>query len=178
MEIDKIKEITDIMFSIPQENHPERLFVIKEIGNIEDKTILDIGCGRHKTVSQAIGIDILEGSDIVSSGDELKGIKDKSVDVIISRHSLEHILDTVKTLREWARVLKSKGKIIIILPDHEFIDTMDTRLSMNKHLHAFTRQSFNNLINLINELSVKTIGTCVKEWSFYAVLEKKSKKSL
>ena len=174
MEAQKINE----MFSIPQETHPERLFVVGEIDDIENKVILDIGCGRHKTIPQAIGIDVLEGSDIVSSGDELKEIKDNSVDIIISRHSLEHILDTVKTLREWARVLKPQGKIVIILPDHEFIDTMDTRLSMNKHLHAFTRQSFNNLINLINELNVKTIGTCVKEWSFYAIVEKKSKKSL
>ena len=60
METQKINE----MFSIPQETHPERLFVISEIGD-KNKVILDIGCGRHKTIPQAIGIDVLEGSDIV-----------------------------------------------------------------------------------------------------------------
>ena len=173
METQKINE----MFSIPQENHPERLFVISEIGD-KNKVILDIGCGRHKTIPQAIGIDVLEGADIVSSGDELKGIKDNSIDIIISRHSLEHILDTIKALEEWGRVLKSGGKIIIILPDHEFINTMDMRLSAGQHLHAFTRESFNNLIKKIGGFSIKDIGTCVKEWSFYVIIEKKSIKSL
>jgi predicted SAM-dependent methyltransferase len=160
------------MFSIPQEKHPERLFVLNEIGEIKDKLILDIGCGRNKTISESVGIDIIDGADIKTSGDDLKRIGNEWADVIISRHSFEHILNSVKAIKEWLRVLKQGGKIIMILPDYEKIDTMDMRLSQGQHLHAYTRESLSDLLNLFKECVIIKKGDCVKDWSFYITVVK------
>jgi SAM-dependent methyltransferase len=161
------------MFSLPQEEHPERLFVLNEIEEIKDKLILDIGCGKHKTIRESVGIDVIDGADIKTSGDDLKRIGDEWADVIISRHSFEHILNSVRCLKEWARVLKKGGKAIIILPDHEYIDTMDFRLSQGQHLHAYTRESLKSLLLLMPEYDIISQGDCIKDWSFYTILIKK-----
>jgi predicted SAM-dependent methyltransferase len=161
------------MFSIPQDKHPERLFVLKEIGEIKNKLILDIGYGRHKTIPEAIGIDIIDGADIKTSGDDLNRIGNEWVDIIISRHSFEHILNSVKAIKEWLRVLKKGGKAIIILPDHEFINTMDYVISQGQHLHAFTKESLKDLLSLFKECDIIKQGECIKDWSFYTILIKK-----
>lgn len=160
-------------FYLPQETHPERLFVISELGDIKNKVILDLGCGRHKTIPEAIGIDITPDTDICCSMDNLSEFKNESVDIIISRHSLEHMLDPIKTLIEWGRVLRGGGRLIIILPDHGSVNTMDDRLSSGGlHLHAYTMESFSNLINIIKRFNLLKIGVVLKNWSFGAILEK------
>ena len=93
-------------------------------------------------------------------------------DFIISRHSLEHVIDPALTLLRWRDLLKLNGKILIILPDHEYIDTMDYQFSAGKHLHAYTRKSFCNLATIL-DLTPKKIETVVPEWSFGVILEDK-----
>jgi len=156
-------------FSLSQENHPERLFAEGELGNA--KTILDIGCGSHKTIPSAIGVDVIKGADLVASGDSLP-IESGTVDAIISRHSFEHLLDPVKAIKEWIRVLESGGKIIMVLPDHGRLDTMDNILSSGKHLHAYTRESLSNFLSIFDEIEIEKVGTCVKNWSFYCIVKK------
>jgi predicted SAM-dependent methyltransferase len=160
-------ELVKKMFSLPQETHPERIYALRHLN-----VIYDLGCGKNKTIGNAIGVDILGDSDIVGSIDNLPMIEDDSADVIISRHSLEHIGDTVKTLTEWKRILKPGGKIIIILPDDEFIDTMNPILSAGFHLHAFTRDSFRKKVEEISGLSVEKLETVVPGWSFGGVIKK------
>jgi len=161
--------LVEKMFNLPQENHPEKLYASM---NIEGEVIYDLGCGANKTLDKSIGIDILPGSDIVSSIDDLPMIKDESVDTIISRHSLEHLSDPIKTLNEWRRILKVGGKIVVILPDDEFINTLDPTLSDGKHLQAFTRDSFKKIIESISGLKIESLETVVENWSFGAILRK------
>ena len=155
----------------PQKTHPERLLVVEKLGDYKGKKILDIGCGEHKSIPEAIGIDILPITDVCCYGNNLP-YEDKTVDAIISRHSLEHFLDTVKTLIEWKRVLKCGGKMIIVLPDHQRTDTMAIAMNDGSHLHAFTVKSFENLIKLIPSLRIIETGLGIKGWSFYVVLER------
>lgn len=41
---------------------------------------------------------------------------DESFDYLLSSHVLEHMPDTIRTLNEWARVLKPDGVLVLILP--------------------------------------------------------------
>jgi SAM-dependent methyltransferase len=166
------KKELDIILKIPQLNHPERVFVENRITSFNE-VIYDLGCGRHKTIDRAIGIDIRRGrGEIRASIDSLPMIKSGTVDVIISRHSLEHLIDPVKTLREWIRILKLNGRMIIILPDHEFVDTIDFMIGSGVHLHAYTRESFANLADTLG-LFIVEISTVIEGWSFGIVLEKR-----
>lgn len=160
-------------FSIPQEEHPERMYVINHINGVDDMlaTILDLGCGSHKTVQEAIGMDIRPVTDKQGDIQELPFGSDNA-DIIISRHSFEHVLDPVKTMREWIRVLKPLGKMIIVLPDQEFINTMDSFYSHNEHMHAYTRDSFRSFLSMFPELVIEEQSTILPNWSFGTVVRK------
>lgn len=157
------------MFAIPQETHPEKLWALEHAtGNV----IYDLGCGRHKTLERATGVDVEPVTDIQASIDNLPMIATEYVDTIISRHSLEHMADAEKTLKEWRRILRQDGKIVIILPDDEHINTLDPMLSGGVHLQAFTKDSFMQLVDKIPGLIVEFIGPVVKGWSFGAIIRK------
>ena len=129
-------------FDAPQETHPERLWPLEHGCK---GVVYDLGCGTHKTDQSFIGVDIRPVTDVTAPLDALP-FSMGSADAIVSRHSFEHMLDPVKTLCEWHRVLRKHGKVFIILPDHEFLDTMDPLYSNNEHLHAYTRDSFTRLV--------------------------------
>lgn len=80
---------------------------------------LDIGCGPNKKIPGAIGIDVLdyEGVDIVGDVFEVLAVlPPASVDSVHSFHFFEHIEDFPGLLDEVARVLKSDGKLEIVVP--------------------------------------------------------------
>jgi len=158
-------------FDAPQEIHPERLFVIKHVPPPRQGggLIVDVGCGRNKTITDSFGVDILPGADFQCSLDDLP-FADGTVESLISRHSLEHVLDTVKALREWRRVLQPDGKVVIVLPDHSAIDTMHPFYGSGLHLHAFTQDSFRHLLEATGIFRIEEMGIVVPEWSFGGVL--------
>ena len=159
-------------FKLAQETHPERMWVLDKIGDPTDKVILDLGCGTNKTLPQALGVDIRNVTDIQGTIEDLSFTADNSVDIIISRHSLEHVLDPFKALKEWSRVLKPGGKIVIVLPDHGSINTIDPYYSNGEHLHAYTMESLRNFISLFEEFFVTSSEIVLDEWSFGTVINK------
>lgn len=44
---------------------------------------------------------------------------DQTFSFVLSEHTLEHITNPIKSLKEWQRVLKPKGKVFLVLPHHE-----------------------------------------------------------
>lgn len=150
-------------FNIPQETHPERLWVVKQLYHAD--TILDLGCGTNKTVPEAIGADIRPVTDLQISIDSLP-LEDKYADCIISRHSFEHILNPTKTMKEWMRVLRDNSKMLIVLPDHGSIDTIDPYYSAGQHVHAYSMDTFKDFISLFPELWIEKQEVVMKDWSF------------
>ena len=166
----------------PQAIHPERLWAVAGVktgcGNrLKDKVVLDLGCGKHKTEKHFVGVDMapLAGIDCTAPLDCLP-FSDGYADAIISRHSLEHMLNTTKTIKEWLRVLKTDGVMVIILPDHEVIDSMgesmNKREPLDQHLHAFDRTSLMDFLKLFKEISILNSGSVIEGWSFGVVIRK------
>jgi SAM-dependent methyltransferase len=80
--------------------------------------ILDVGCGGNK-VRGTLGVDRLSlpGVDIVCDFEQSPlPFKENSVDVIYTRHTLEHISDLEHILREFLRVLKPDGRLSVTVP--------------------------------------------------------------
>ncbi|CVI67534.1 putative methyltransferase YcgJ [Clostridiales bacterium CHKCI001] len=102
-----------------------------QLGHIENKKILDFGSGLGITANyfaadnEVIAIEPSEDSinqrwrnheyqQLVGSTEKLRQFEDESFDIIICHNVLEYVLDKEEIVKEFARILKSKGKISIV----------------------------------------------------------------
>ena len=79
---------------------------------------LDIGCSYHKLPGY-LGVDIEAGLDIDVLADmHALPFKTSSVDLIHTRHMLEHVDDPHKCIKELYRICRPDGIIKIIVPHY------------------------------------------------------------
>ena len=57
------------------------------------------------------------GKTIFNDGTDIKDVRDNSYDFIFASHCLEHIANPIRALKEWLRIIKTNGHIILILPE-------------------------------------------------------------
>jgi ubiquinone/menaquinone biosynthesis C-methylase UbiE len=60
------------------------------------------------------------GRQYILDGSHLDEIADEKYDFLLSSHNLEHIANPLKAVKEWVRVLKPGGFILLVLPDKRF----------------------------------------------------------
>jgi SAM-dependent methyltransferase len=58
------------------------------------------------------------GRNLILESAALKDIQDASYDFVLACHCLEHCANPIKALKEWQRVLRPGGTIIVILPHY------------------------------------------------------------
>lgn len=95
---------------------------------------LDIGYGGDPVVENVRGWDFEHGDAQL-----LNGLDDESFDFVYSSHLLEHLPDCELSLRNWWRVLKSGGYLMLLLP-HRDLYEKKTRLPSrfnDDHTHFF-----------------------------------------
>lgn len=135
------------------------------VGETKKKVILDLGCGNNKTMPEAIGLDMIRKDEVItslngnptSSADVNADVSEPlpfangSVDVVIARHVLEHLMDSVQVLTQWKTVLKRGGKLIIAVPNNGRI----LSVPMNyEHVHGWNPLS---LRHLLESLGMKVV---------------------
>ena len=57
------------------------------------------------------------GQQVIAEAADISTVESGSYDFVLSCHSLEHVANPLKALREWNRVLKPGGFLIIALPN-------------------------------------------------------------
>lgn len=67
------------------------------------------------------------GRTYFCEGSDLREVRDGSYDAVLSAHNLEHLANPVKALKEWQRILRPGGVLVLVLPHYE--DTFDHRRS-------------------------------------------------
>lgn len=75
------------------------------------------------------------GKTIFCDGSDLSCIADGTYDFILSSHNLEHFANPVKALKEWKRVTRPKGALILVLPNYS--KTFDHRRLPTTIQHMF-----------------------------------------
>jgi SAM-dependent methyltransferase len=58
------------------------------------------------------------GKTIIADGSDLSSVVDNSYDFVLSSHNLEHFANPVKALKEWRRITRPNGALILVLPDY------------------------------------------------------------
>lgn len=84
-----------------------------------------------------------KGYQYISEATDLSKIPDDKYDFILSCHSLEHTANPLKALKEWNRVVRKDGYIILVLPDKNF--TFDELRPVTKFKHL--QEDFENDID-------------------------------
>lgn len=150
---------------------------------------LDIGCGPEKVVPHAIGVDSARDAgmplaDVAADGRKLDWIASGSMDFVFSSHFLEHCVDYKAALREWWRVLKVGGHLILYLPHRDFYPNIGKEGANPDHKHDFHPDDIKRAMFEVTESRVN--DNCVQfdvlededhndmdEYSFYLVFRKR-----
>ena len=80
---------------------------------------IDVGGPTAGHVLKSANIIECDGVDKIADGAALP-YEDESFDYVFSSHTLEHISGTEHVLKEWLRVVKEGGYVIIVMPDKRF----------------------------------------------------------
>lgn len=59
------------------------------------------------------------GYQYIRDAVDLYGIAAESMDFVLSSHNIEHIANPVRALREWLRILKESGLLVLVVPHQE-----------------------------------------------------------
>jgi SAM-dependent methyltransferase len=96
---------------------------------------VDVGCGLNKIHANAVGVNHLIGpkdftyplgAQLQGRADDLPWFRDGSLDYVFSSHCLEHTPDPERTLREWTRVLRPGGQLVLLLPHKDIYPRVGT----------------------------------------------------
>lgn len=152
--------------------HFIREFIESAAGH--DASILDVGCAsgqlilelRSSGYERVTGIDISPNAIAASRrcglGDthvmdaQRTTFPDESFDIIAASDVLEHLTDAPGAVREWRRLLRPGGTLIVMVPAFAFLWSQHDEA--NQHVQRFTRPGLVRLLSS-NGLAVK--------WSSY-----------
>jgi len=93
---------------------------------------VDIGAGDFKILPHAISVDNMNHvafgfthkPDIVADASKLDILASASMDWVYSSHTLEHVEDMHATLKEWWRLVKQGGYLVMYLPHKDYYPNM------------------------------------------------------
>ena len=80
------------------------------------------------------------GYQYIAEASELEFIDSSKFDFVLSCHSLEHVANPIKALKEWSRVMKNHGRLVLVLPNKDF--TFDHKRQVTSLVHLI--QDYNN----------------------------------
>ncbi len=121
-------------------------FIKSQVNNLHGKTILDVGCGHGKDIKSymSMGAERIYGIDSSSfmvdaatknvgaevnlsvQNIEKTNFPNNHFDIVVSRYAMHYLSSLDAAYREIARVLKDKGKLIIVVP-HPFRDLVQQK---------------------------------------------------
>jgi len=195
---ERIYPSQDIITKEVEQEHIERYNFARNYLKTE-WVVLDAACGSgygtqilSKTAKKIIGIDVSKEAiiyaesnfkssnvDFVTANLEKKLLfNNKYFDAIISFETIEHLKNQELMIKEFARVLKKEGLLIISSPDKETVTK--TGVENPYHVEELTKKEFINLVskyfsieNIFGQTEIvilprwkKTIKDAVKKFDF------------
>ena len=112
--------------------------------------VLDFGCGggyllKALNCAHRVGVEINPAAlrEAANNGIEchsvLDTVMDKTIDVIVSNHALEHVPFPIEALRQLKRKLKPRGALALCVPIDDWrTQKRYTPQDLNHHLHTWT----------------------------------------
>ncbi len=109
---------------------------------------VDIGAGMFKVLPQAISIDNGHHAefnhvikpDLLANAHDLGILASQSMDWVYSSHLLEHMEEPDKALKEWWRILKPKGHLVLYVPHEDLYPKVGEEGANPDHKHNLNEE--------------------------------------
>lgn len=106
---------------------------------------VDIGAGDFKILPHAISVDNMNHAafgfthkpDIIADASNLDMLASASMDWVYSSHTLEHVDNMKDTLKEWWRLVKQGGYLVMYLPHKDYYPNIGQRGANPDHKRDF-----------------------------------------
>lgn len=146
---------------------------------------IDVGYGGDPIIDSAISVDMpqpythLGEHPLNLGGDarELKWFDDNVLDYVYSSHCLEDFEDTESLLREWLRVLRPKGRLVLLLPDQkryeEYCRKVGAEPNPGHKIKKFGLLYIKQVLKKFPYVEILAEKDFLEEYNFYIVLQKK-----
>lgn len=146
---------------------------------------LDLGCGPDKAFPHFIGVDDYTATaqfgvqmkpDVVSDVSKLDVFGSASMDFAYSSHCLEHVNDYRATLKEWWRVIKPGGHLVLYLPHKDFYPNIGQPGANPDHKNDFVPQDIVDAMKDVGawDLVRNEDRSADREYSFFQVYKKRT----
>jgi predicted SAM-dependent methyltransferase len=135
---------------------------------------LDLGCGASKIRTDAIGVDLYHPTaDMNVDARNLECYPAGLFDYVFSSHLLEEIDNTEATLREWLRILKPGGNLVLYQVDkNKYYPFEDPRCN-RAHKHHYVKEELWAILEKMGGVELlHTQEPVGHEWSFELVVRK------
>lgn len=145
---------------------------------------LDIGFGGDPIVEHAIRVDLAQpysgadGPPVQLAGDAhcLQWFNNNTLDFVYSSHLLEDFEATENVIREWLRVLKPGGKLILFCPDEkvyrEYCDQTGHPYNKFHKQPDFSLEFVKNILKCIGNVKIIHETALIDIYSWELVCEK------
>jgi predicted SAM-dependent methyltransferase len=137
---------------------------------------VDLGCGNVKIKPDAIGIDLYHpAADMHEDVRDLSCYPSNHFDFVYSSHMLEELEHTEATLRDWLRIIKPGGYLVLYQADRDLYFPIGNPQCNVAHKHHFKWDDLWKILETIGGVNLVEHGTHpeLKEWSFELVVKKK-----
>lgn len=130
---------------------------------------LDIGFGGDPIVPTAICVDRRVGLEnpthVQYDAAHLKHFADGSLDYVYSSHALEDFKNTAATLREWMRVIKDGGHLVLLLPDQAaYVAHCERNNSIPNAAHIHAHFSLAYVKECLRKIGIKDEQIVMENW--------------
>ena len=136
---------------------------------------VDLGCGNVKISADAIGIDLYHpNADMHEDVRDLSCYPDGHFDYVYSSHMLEELQDTKGVLKEWLRILKPGGYLVLYQADKDLYYPLGDPSCNVAHKYHFGWEDLWAILQQIGNVELVEHGRHpeLKEWSFELVVKK------
>ena len=162
---------------------PETKKIVWEVAPYLRGRGMDIGAGMFKVLPQAISIDnghhemfghYIKPDFVVGSADDMSMFASQSQDYIYSSHLLEHMEDPAKALKEWWRLIRIKGVMVLYLPHEDLYPKVGENGANPDHKHNLNEEK---VVEWMKKIGSWDLERCEQrneddEYSFLMVFRK------
>jgi hypothetical protein len=148
---------------------------------LQGHRVADLGCGTHKIVPWATGVDDYSEQGTKSGADVVVDLEDWNplinYDVVFSSHCLEHMRAPIgETLTRWFSWVRPGGLMILYLPDerHYVFDHNNPKARNPNHFHYLTPRVVGWHLDQIPGLVIESLEPDIGEdrYSFLVIARK------